>query len=152
MLLYPDAAIKFYREKLGAEVSAPQVIRERGWDSTCQLSPVSHQPQPEHGVYTVFINVGNTKIEVRPDRGFGTASITTLCVTTTQLIHPYGDKSPIVGFLEKNKSGGMHHICLEVETEWLWWRRGRQPADRNLRFTFCRTPTLTGRRHSQGRR
>lgn len=25
-----------------------------------------------------------------------------------------GDKSPISSFLEKNKNGGMHHICLEV--------------------------------------
>uniref|UniRef100_A0A914XJX7 Methylmalonyl-CoA epimerase, mitochondrial n=1 Tax=Plectus sambesii TaxID=2011161 RepID=A0A914XJX7_9BILA len=50
-------------------------------------------PQPAHGVYTVFVNLGNTKIE---------------------LLHPYGDKSPIQGFLDKNKSGGMHHICIEV--------------------------------------
>ena len=48
---------------------------------------------PDHGVYTVFINLGNTKIE---------------------LLHPYGDKSPISGFLEKNKNGGIHHICIEV--------------------------------------
>ncbi|KAJ2416938.1 hypothetical protein GGI10_000582 [Coemansia sp. RSA 2530] len=48
---------------------------------------------PEHGVYTVFVELGNTKIE---------------------LLHPYGDKSPIAGFLAKNKSGGIHHICLNV--------------------------------------
>ncbi|CAJ0824031.1 1330_t:CDS:2, partial [Entrophospora sp. SA101] len=39
--------------------------------------------QPEHGVYTVFVSLGNTKIE---------------------LLHPYGDKSPIQNFLEKNKN------------------------------------------------
>ncbi|KAJ3205205.1 Glycosyl phosphatidyl inositol anchor synthesis [Entophlyctis luteolus] len=49
---------------------------------------------PEHGVTTVFVNLGNTKIE---------------------LLHPLGDKSPISGFLAKNKDGGMHHICLEVD-------------------------------------
>ncbi|CAG8571382.1 8021_t:CDS:2, partial [Dentiscutata erythropus] len=51
-------------------------------------------PQPEHGVYTVFVNLGNTKIE---------------------LLHPYGDKSPIQNFLDKNKNGGVHHICIEVD-------------------------------------
>lgn len=49
---------------------------------------------PKHGVTTVFITLPNTKLE---------------------LLHPLGDKSPIAGFLEKNPSGGMHHICLEVE-------------------------------------
>jgi methylmalonyl-CoA/ethylmalonyl-CoA epimerase len=32
-----------------------------------------------------------------------------------QLLHPYGDKSPIQGFLDKNKQGGIHHICIEVD-------------------------------------
>jgi len=50
--------------------------------------------QPEHGVTTVFITLNNTKFE---------------------LLHPLGDKSPIANFLEKNKSGGIHHVCLEVE-------------------------------------
>ncbi|UJR33914.1 hypothetical protein I4U23_021333 [Adineta vaga] len=48
----------------------------------------------EHGVYTVFVDLGNTKIE---------------------LLHPLGEKSPIKKFLEKNKSGGIHHICIEVD-------------------------------------
>ncbi|CAD6190943.1 unnamed protein product [Caenorhabditis auriculariae] len=51
-------------------------------------------PQPEHGVYTVFVELPNSKIE---------------------LLHPYGDKSPIQAFLNKNKDGGMHHICIEVK-------------------------------------
>jgi methylmalonyl-CoA/ethylmalonyl-CoA epimerase len=50
-------------------------------------------PQPEHGVYTVFVELGNTKIE---------------------LLHPLGEKSPIKAFLEKNQNGGIHHICIEV--------------------------------------
>ena len=50
--------------------------------------------QPEHGVTTVFIDLPNTKLE---------------------LLHPLGDKSPIAAFLAKNKEGGMHHICLDVD-------------------------------------
>ncbi len=53
----------------------------------------SPQPVPEHGVTVVFVNLPNTKIE---------------------LLHPLGEKSPIAGFLEKNTSGGIHHICYEV--------------------------------------
>jgi methylmalonyl-CoA/ethylmalonyl-CoA epimerase len=48
---------------------------------------------PEHGVTTVFVNLPNTKIE---------------------LLHPLGEHSPIARFLEKNPSGGMHHVCYEV--------------------------------------
>ncbi|MBN8532253.1 MAG: VOC family protein, partial [Alphaproteobacteria bacterium] len=32
-----------------------------------------------------------------------------------ELLHPLGEKSPIAAFLEKNPSGGMHHVCYEVE-------------------------------------
>lgn len=32
-----------------------------------------------------------------------------------ELIEPYGEKSPIIRFLEKNPKGGQHHICFEVE-------------------------------------
>jgi methylmalonyl-CoA/ethylmalonyl-CoA epimerase len=49
---------------------------------------------PEHGVTTVFVELPNTKIE---------------------LLHPLGANSPIQGFLDKNPSGGMHHVCYEVE-------------------------------------
>lgn len=49
---------------------------------------------PEHGVTTVFVELSNTKIE---------------------LLHPFGDKSPIESFLERNPSGGIHHVCYEVE-------------------------------------
>jgi len=52
------------------------------------------QDEPEHGVTVVFIDLPNTKIE---------------------LLHPLGAASPITGFLEKNPSGGIHHICYEVE-------------------------------------
>ncbi len=49
---------------------------------------------PEHGVTTVFVELPNTKIE---------------------LLHPLGDGSPIAAYLERNPSGGMHHLCYEVE-------------------------------------
>ena len=49
---------------------------------------------PEHGVTTVFVELPNTKIE---------------------LLHPLGEHSPIGRFLERNPSGGMHHVCYEVE-------------------------------------
>jgi len=48
---------------------------------------------PEHGVTVVFVNLDNTKIE---------------------LLYPFGEKSPIAGFLEKNANGGIHHVCIEV--------------------------------------
>ncbi|RJG44710.1 methylmalonyl-CoA epimerase [Mesorhizobium sp. DCY119] len=73
----PDlaAASAVYRDTLGATLTEPQVL-------------------PEHGVTVVFINTGNTKIE---------------------LLEPLGQGSPIAAFLEKNPSGGMHHICYEVD-------------------------------------
>ena len=52
------------------------------------------EEQPDHGVSTVFINLPNTKIE---------------------LLEPLGDDSPIAKFLEKNPSGGIHHVCYEVD-------------------------------------
>jgi methylmalonyl-CoA/ethylmalonyl-CoA epimerase len=73
----PDlaAASAVYRDTLGANVGAPQ-------------------PLPEHGVTVVFIDVGNTKIE---------------------LLEPLGESSPIAAFLAKSPSGGMHHVCYEVD-------------------------------------
>eukprot|EP01012_Entosiphon_sulcatum_P004161 TRINITY_DN1154_c0_g1_i1.p2 TRINITY_DN1154_c0_g1~~TRINITY_DN1154_c0_g1_i1.p2 ORF type:complete len:158 (-),score=31.60 TRINITY_DN1154_c0_g1_i1:46-519(-) len=65
---------KIYHELFGATVSEPVAL-------------------PEHGVTTVFVQFGNTKIE---------------------LLHPLGADSPIAGFLKKNPQGGMHHICIEV--------------------------------------
>ncbi|XP_065666849.1 ethylmalonyl-CoA/methylmalonyl-CoA epimerase [Hydra vulgaris] len=67
-------SMALYRDVFGAKVSNPE-------------------PQKEHGVYTVFVELGDTKIE---------------------LLHPLGENSPIAGFLKKNPAGGIHHICLEV--------------------------------------
>ena len=76
-LAVPDleAAVATYRDTLGATILAPQAL-------------------PEHGVTVVFIDVGNTKIE---------------------LLEPLGDNSPIAAFLAKAPSGGMHHVCYEVD-------------------------------------
>ena len=73
----PDlaSASAIYRDTLGANVTEPQAL-------------------PEHGVTVVFIDTGNTKIE---------------------LLEPLGDDSPIAAFLAKNPSGGMHHVCYEVD-------------------------------------
>ena len=49
---------------------------------------------PAHGVTTVFVELPNSKIE---------------------LLHPLGAESPIQPFLDRNPSGGMHHICYEVD-------------------------------------
>ncbi len=68
-------AAAVYRDTLGANVS-------------------DEVAQPDHGVTTVFVDLGNTKIE---------------------LLEPLGEHSPIANFLKKNPNGGMHHVCYEVE-------------------------------------
>src|SRR5499425_3152934 len=50
--------------------------------------------QPAHGVTVIFVELPNTKIE---------------------LLHPLGADSPIAGFLARNPSGGIHHLCYEVD-------------------------------------
>ena len=34
--------------------------------------------------------------------------------TKIELLEPLGQASPIAGFLERNPSGGIHHLCYEV--------------------------------------
>lgn len=62
--------------------------------ATLGASVTEPQVLPEHGVTVVFVTLPNTKVE---------------------LLEPLGDTSPIAAFLAKNPSGGMHHICYEVE-------------------------------------
>lgn len=73
----PDlaAASAVYRDTLGAKLSEPRAL-------------------PDHGVTVVFVDLGNTKVE---------------------LLEPLGDASPIAAFLAKNPAGGMHHLCYEVD-------------------------------------
>ena len=49
---------------------------------------------PTHKVTTVFVELPNSKIE---------------------LLHPLGTDSPIQSFLDRHPSGGIHHICYEVD-------------------------------------
>ena len=49
---------------------------------------------PEHGVTVVFVELPNTKIE---------------------LLEVLGESSPIAPFMERHPSGGIHHICYEVD-------------------------------------
>jgi len=70
-----EAAAARYRGALGARVGAPQ-------------------PEPDHGVTVIFVELANARIE---------------------LLHPLGEASPIAGFLQRHPSGGIHHICYEVE-------------------------------------
>ena len=70
-----DMAAQQYREALGAQVSAPEDL-------------------PDHGATVVFVDLGNTKIE---------------------LLLPLGDESPLANFLERHPTGGIHHVCYEVD-------------------------------------
>ena len=49
---------------------------------------------PEHGVTVVFVELPNTKID---------------------LLEVLGDGSPLAPVIERNPSGGIHHICYEVD-------------------------------------
>jgi methylmalonyl-CoA/ethylmalonyl-CoA epimerase len=73
-----------------------RTLRQRAAQYRTMLGAEVTEPQalPEHGVTVVFIELPNTKIE---------------------LLEPLGEGSPIAAFLEKNPSGGMHHVCYEVE-------------------------------------
>jgi len=75
-IVVPDlaAATALYRDTLGATVLPPHTL-------------------PEHGVTAVFVELGNTRIE---------------------LLEPLGDGSPVRAFLDRHPEGGMHHLCCEV--------------------------------------
>jgi methylmalonyl-CoA/ethylmalonyl-CoA epimerase len=49
---------------------------------------------PAQGVWVCFVDLPNSQIE---------------------LIEPYGEDSPLTGFLAKNPKGGQHHVCFEVD-------------------------------------
>ena len=63
------------------------------WENALGANISPTQSLPEHGVKVVFIESPNTKVE---------------------LLEPLNKQSPISKFLERNPSGGMHHICYEV--------------------------------------
>lgn len=47
----------------------------------------------ERGVRVRFVDTPNSQVE---------------------LLEPFGENSPVAGFLEKNPAGGQHHVCFEV--------------------------------------
>uniref|UniRef100_UPI00398F0468 methylmalonyl-CoA epimerase, mitochondrial n=1 Tax=Pristiophorus japonicus TaxID=55135 RepID=UPI00398F0468 len=49
---------------------------------------------PEHGVLTAFVELGGAKLE---------------------LLEPLGPDSPVRRFLDRNRQGGVHHVCIEVD-------------------------------------
>lgn len=69
-----EAARTTYRDVLGACVSEPVDVAA-------------------HGVRVVFVDLGNTKVE---------------------LLAELGEQSPIAAFLTRNPGGGIHHVCYEV--------------------------------------
>lgn len=73
----PDLKIAMarWRDVLGASVSEPQAL-------------------PDHGVTVVFVDSGNTKIE---------------------LLEPLGADSPIQKYIDRHPDGGIHHMCFEVD-------------------------------------
>jgi len=75
-IVVPDLgkAATIYQQLLQAKISKPQLLSE-------------------HGVRVIFVDFGNTKIE---------------------LLEPYWEQSPIAKFLETHPQGGMHHVCYEV--------------------------------------
>lgn len=51
-------------------------------------------PLPEHGATVRFVDLPNTRIE---------------------FLQPLGENSPVASFLQRNRAGGLHHVCYEVE-------------------------------------
>ena len=76
-------------------IAVPDIIKaSETYKNTLGAEISEPVEQPEHGVKVIFITLSNTKIE---------------------LISPIGEYSPISKFLEKNKNGGIHHLCYEVQ-------------------------------------
>ena len=70
------------------------VVAANIYENTLGADVSSINELPDHGVRLVFVELPNSKIE---------------------LLHPLDESSPISAFLERNPTGGMHHICYEVD-------------------------------------
>ena len=75
-------------------IVVPNLEEAKKYKNILQANVSEVNNYKEHGVSVVFVDIGNTKIE---------------------LMHPYGEDSPIKNFLDKNINGAIHHICLEVK-------------------------------------
>ena len=63
------------------------------WETMLGATVSAPHALPDHGVRIVFVTAPNGKVE---------------------LMEPFGEASPIAGFLARNENGGIHHICYEV--------------------------------------
>ena len=76
-------------------IAVPDVAAAaRQWKTMLGATVSAPQTLPEHGVRMVFVTAPNGKVE---------------------LMEPFGEASPIAGYLARNANGGMHHICYEVD-------------------------------------
>ena len=76
-------------------IAVPDVAAAaRQWETMLGATVSAPQTLPEHGVRMVFVTAPNGKVE---------------------LMEPFGEASPIAGYLARNANGGMHHICYEVD-------------------------------------
>ncbi len=76
-------------------IAVPDLVSgTKVYEQTLGANVSKPQALPEHGVTVVFVELPNTKIE---------------------LLEVLGEESPIAPFIEKNPSGGIHHVCYEVE-------------------------------------
>lgn len=131
-----EAATKLYRDVLGAKVSDafPQVdhgvttvfidlgIHLLIFNLLSSILPFSLFYLVNNGLFTQFFfqsNIFPMKFYYYFYRYYQFIIITILLLllgnTKIELLHPLGEKSPIQNFLNKNPSGGVHHICIEVD-------------------------------------
>ena len=76
-------------------IAVPDVVAAaRQWETMLGATVSEPQTLPEHGVRIVFVTSPNGKVEI---------------------MEPFGEASPIAGFLARHENGGMHHICYEVD-------------------------------------
>ena len=76
-------------------IAVPDVMMAaRQWETILGAKVSGPQTLAEHGVRIVFVIAPNGKVE---------------------LMEPFGEASPIASFLARNKYGGIHHICYEVD-------------------------------------
>lgn len=75
-------------------IAVPDLAAARAQYATAFGADVSDPKDlPDHGVSVVMITLPNTRIE---------------------LLAPLGENSPIRNFLNRNPTGGVHHLCFEV--------------------------------------
>ena len=76
-------------------IATPSIEKSVAYYRDVMGATLTHEPfdLPAQGVKVCFVDTPTAQIE---------------------LIEPYDETSPIVGFLAKNPKGGQHHVCFEV--------------------------------------